>query len=504
MSDKKEFFKNTFTFIFSQIFTICFRFISKPIMLKSIGEEMLGIGGAIGSILTTLSLAELGFHAAIIYHLYKPLAENDYDTCNEYMNVLSFFYRIIAIFITTFTIIIFPFLKFLIKGVEINLYISCIYFLTGFTSAFGYLFADKLQLLFADKKDYIAKRIDVSFSFFLMILELVVVFYTRNYLIYCIMVSCRCLIINIVTAFITHKHYNWLKKRKVKKEYVKQILHDIKNLSIANFAGFVYFNTDNIVISSFLGAVSVTYFGNYTGITSALRNVADLGIRQVEPFLGHIYAEDNSTERNYPLFLMNTFVRFIISGMLIIPSFVLMNNFITWWIGEKYILSNFFLILLCSDFYLFIVHRALSDYIAITGSYNYERNISLIGAFVNLSTSIILVHFIGLEGILLGTVISEIVFWIGRSYIVFYKIFKVDVKSIFIYIVKNICYIAIVLLTVTITVFINHLFELNSFIIDFILKGVIIELIFLLFVILFFSKAQEFNKLIYFIKKRKN
>lgn len=51
--------------------------ICRMVFTRTLAADYLGINGLFTNILTMLSLAELGIGSAIVFALYKPLAEND-------------------------------------------------------------------------------------------------------------------------------------------------------------------------------------------------------------------------------------------------------------------------------------------------------------------------------------------------------------------------------------------------------------------------------------------
>ena len=63
--------------IINRILLIVFPFITRTILLYSLGSEYLGLNSLFTSILTVLNLAELGFGSALVFSMYKPIAEND-------------------------------------------------------------------------------------------------------------------------------------------------------------------------------------------------------------------------------------------------------------------------------------------------------------------------------------------------------------------------------------------------------------------------------------------
>lgn len=91
-------------------------FIIRSIIVYSLNSEYLGLDSLFVSILTVLSLSEMGFSTAIVYHMYKPVAEGDIDSVNALLNFYKKAYRYIGICILLIGILITPFLPYLIKG----------------------------------------------------------------------------------------------------------------------------------------------------------------------------------------------------------------------------------------------------------------------------------------------------------------------------------------------------------------------------------------------------
>ena len=69
--------KNAIVTIIMQILKNFFSFINQTVFIYILGREYLGINSLFSEILTMLSFAELGIGNAIIFSMYKPLAENN-------------------------------------------------------------------------------------------------------------------------------------------------------------------------------------------------------------------------------------------------------------------------------------------------------------------------------------------------------------------------------------------------------------------------------------------
>ena len=61
----------------SHFLNIILSFICRTVFIYTLSQEYLGVNGLFGNILTVLNLAELGVGSAIIFHIYKPVADED-------------------------------------------------------------------------------------------------------------------------------------------------------------------------------------------------------------------------------------------------------------------------------------------------------------------------------------------------------------------------------------------------------------------------------------------
>src|SRR5699024_4867902 len=112
------------------------------------------------SILTILSLGELGIGEAITFALYKPIKDRDQTQINILMSIFKRFYIMTSVIILLGGILTVPFLE-LIIGTEAPVEnIRLIYMLFIINSASSYLFSYNKVLLIADQKAYKTTVID--------------------------------------------------------------------------------------------------------------------------------------------------------------------------------------------------------------------------------------------------------------------------------------------------------------------------------------------------------
>ena len=100
-SRTKNSIRNVASGFINKIVTLLIPFIIRTIIIKVLGAEYLGLSNLFASILNVLSLAELGIGSAMVFSMYKPIAENDHVTISALLNLYKTLYRLIGIFILT-------------------------------------------------------------------------------------------------------------------------------------------------------------------------------------------------------------------------------------------------------------------------------------------------------------------------------------------------------------------------------------------------------------------
>ena len=63
-----------------RVYQIVIPFVMRTVMIYCMGVQYLGLNSLFTSILQVLNLAELGVGSAMVYSMYKPIAEDDTDT----------------------------------------------------------------------------------------------------------------------------------------------------------------------------------------------------------------------------------------------------------------------------------------------------------------------------------------------------------------------------------------------------------------------------------------
>lgn len=82
--------------LLSRIYGILIPFVMRSAMIYFMGIEYLGLNSLFTSILQVLNLAELGVSSAMVYSMYKPIAQDDRTSICALMKLYRLYYRIIG------------------------------------------------------------------------------------------------------------------------------------------------------------------------------------------------------------------------------------------------------------------------------------------------------------------------------------------------------------------------------------------------------------------------
>lgn len=146
-----------------KIYQILLPFIMRTAMIYLMGVEYLGLNSLFTSILQVLNLAELGVGSAMVYSMYKPIAENDKLTICALLKLYKKYYFFIGLIIACVGVLLTPLIPKLISGDipgQLNVYI--LYLLNLAATVMTYwLFAYKNSLLQAYQRSDIASKITI-------------------------------------------------------------------------------------------------------------------------------------------------------------------------------------------------------------------------------------------------------------------------------------------------------------------------------------------------------
>lgn len=400
--------RNIFYGVILKIYNIAIPFLMRTAMIYLMGVQYLGLNSLFASILSVLNLAELGVGSAMVFSMYRPIAEDDETTICALMKLYRTYYRIIGLVIAVLGCAMLPFIPRLIKSdipAGINIYL--LYLLNlGATVLSYWLFAYKNSILTAHQRTDIASKISMVTGTIRYAVQILVLWITRNYYLYVIIAMLTQVLSNVATAICADRLYPKFKPRgRLDRASIREINKKIRDLFTSRLGGVIVNSVDTIVISSFLGLTALAVYQNYYFIMSSVMGILSILYSSITAGIGNSLITE-SREKNYGDLQLFTFIICCLSGFCTCCFLNLFQPFIELWVGEEFLLPYSAVICLTIYFFVVEVNTLLNVYKDASGIWHEDRFRPLVTAIVNLGMNITMVQFCGIYGVILSTVLS--------------------------------------------------------------------------------------------------
>lgn len=418
--------KNVFVSIMWQVTNLILSFVCRFVFVRTLSSDYLGIEGLFTNILTIFSLADLGIGSAIVYALYKPIAEDNIEKIKSLVEYFGKCYRIIALIILIISIVISPFLNFFING-EITISqteLLIIFYLFVVDSFFSYLFVYKAQLLNATQNNYIYNYCQIVGKVLMSVLMVTFLILTKNYVVFLTIKIVFRLLTNIYMTWKTNKLFPYLREKKcesLEKHDKCGIMKNVLGLSL-NQVGFVLINgTDNIILSKYINITAVALYSNYLLILNAASNLVGQIFNSIVASVGNLaVSEDESKITEY--FEKIHFINFVFASVLSVGLYSCVDDMVAIFFGDNYVMARGTVLILILNFFLLVMKNVVGTFKYACGVYWDDKFCTIIRAVINVIISVFLAVRIGIIGVFIGTLISDLLttFWF-QPYILYKK-----------------------------------------------------------------------------------
>lgn len=470
----KSSFKNMTFSIIANILTRLIGIILQTIFIKTLGTEYLGLNGLFANVIAMLAMAELGIGSAIIFKLYKPIADNNIEEIKALMNFYKNCYRIIAIVVLGIGLVIIPWLGIFVDinsvTVDVNVYIVYLMFLLDIVAS--YTLSYKRSLLYASQENFIINIVNIITFAIFTTLQIILLIFTKNYYLFLILkIIMRCTE-NIIINVIVNKKYPYLKNNtnKLDKKEATEIFQKIKGLFFHQIGSFVVNGTDNILISKMINLVTVGLYSNYYLIINSVFVIFSQMIKSTTASVGNLLVTESRTKQ-FEVFKRIRFANFWLATFSATSVFVIMESFITLWIGKEYVLTKTVLLVLSINLFQNLMRSTYCAFKEAAGIFYEDRFVPLIESITNIVFSIIFAKMFGLVGIFMGTLISSLSLWlISYPIYVYKKIFK---RTYFKYIIESISQLTVFLFVCLVTYSASNIIIIDNVFLNFIYKVMI-------------------------------
>lgn len=403
---KKVFLNTSFELLLELVTAIC-SFILPRLILSHFGSSYNGITLSIAQFIGCISLLKSGIGSVTRAALYQPLAQKNYLGISEIVNATQGFMRKVAILFSICCITfacLYPF----IVDEDFTWFFSFSLVLIISSSTFAQYFwgLPYQMVLQADQKVYIISIVTIVSTIVNTCIAAIFIFCGF---------SIHLVKLGSAMVFILPPLFYYF--------YVKRKYH-IDNKITPNYklisqrwdafghqlANFVNTNTDIIIITIILGVKSVSIYAIYYMVADAIKKVVLAFSNGTTAAFGNIIAkeETNILKNRFEQFEV---IIFYLSTTLLIITAVLLVPFISLYtegindVNYKLPTFSFFVSL---SVFLACIKVPYEQLVFAAGKFKQTRNAAFIEAFIHISASVLLALVMGLNGIVIGFIISAI------------------------------------------------------------------------------------------------
>lgn len=399
-------------------------FVCRMVFVRCLPTEYLGISGLFTNVLSMLSLAEMGIGTAIVYALYKPLAENDEDKIASLMQFYGSAYRVIGCIVGAAGLLLLPFLHAIIgqtPDIKENIYL--IYVIYLFNTCLTYFFSYRASLLTAAQRNYVQIGLSYLITIIQSIVQMIILFATHEYMLYLGIQTVGTIVFNIAISRKTVRDYPYIEKKGIKpleEDEKRSLFVNIKALLMNKLATVLVNSTDNIIITYFSGVITVGLASNYTLFSGTLSTLTNQVFNSLVASVGNLNAT-NSEEESFQFYKKLQLANFMVFGWASIGILFVTSDLVELCFGAQYVLAPNIPFVLALNFYLVTMQSAITTCRSTLGLFRYGQYTLIFTAILNLIFSMWLGNIWGLFGIYIATSFARI---LTNTWYIPYTVFK--------------------------------------------------------------------------------
>lgn len=487
--------KNALFGILSYAILILSNFVTRRVFILQLGDGLVGVESLFKSVVSMLSLAELGIGTGLVYLLYKPLAEQDTAAVCRVLNFYRRAYLLISAVILAAGAAMSFFVWFFVEESYDPAFLGVTFFLYVLDTLAAYLFAHQRALIIADQKNYVNNLNEMIMNLLAMALQVALLLAVRSFIVYILVrIGCR-----LIAAFLIHRNFRRLypqiaasrDRESISKDQRQSVMLNIRSMLFHKVGGLGVTASGSLIISKLLGSVINGLYANYTLVTTTVNALIMQVFSGITASFGD-YIHSENRERAFEKFQLLYYINFLIASFCTTALFVLLEPFIALFFGAGRVLPHLTTVLLVAHFFVYAMRRVVLMVRDSAGLYAPDRYMPLLEIGLNVALSLVLVLNtpLGVNGVLIGNLASMLVvpFWI-QPVIVYRNVFGCGSAS---YFIRYAVYTVATVIGCLLTAFLASLLPAMPALLDLFVRAVLCLTVPNLLNLLLFCRTKEF------------
>lgn len=403
--------------VVTQFSSLILKFATQTFFIQILGAQFLGTQSFFTNLMLFLSCFEFGISGAFVYALYDPLAHQQTKQVAALINLFRYIYHRICILSVVVGLLFMAGLHFFHYDTELISNWQWAYLLVLANYLLFFLNEDKRQLLIADQLGYVSVINQGIILLVQTVFQVACLIWWPNYLVFLAIQLVCTLGGNLAVSWQIRHRYPYLHDKRYKTQRVApavltKLKHNLKGLVSSKLSSIITTSKDGLLIGLLVSVHFGGLYANYTLIVSGITIMLTQVISSVTASVGNLTATTDAKNVKVVEDVLKThyFVNF---GSTMIAATCLMgllNPFITLWVGTAYVLPQSTVILIVLIFACNQMRQTALIFITAYGLFFQLGIKALVETIVSIGLSVILVTQLklGINGILLGTLVSQV------------------------------------------------------------------------------------------------
>lgn len=418
---------NILIIVFMQVLNLIYSLISKKYFLSVFSISIYGVVDLFSSFFHSLMLLELGFGTILIYNLYKPIALKDDEAIRKQLEIFKTIYFYLIIIIVVISLAFSPFLyKTFNISYSDTVLVYEIYFSNVLYIVIKYWTLNKISILNANQEKYIENiclLIMDSVSFAIRMISILILKNIYLFMFAQLLIPSLAFLLEVIWI---DRHYNVKNIKFLSFEALRKsgVLDQCRKYIYATVYSLVFLSMDNMIISIILSTDSVAYVTNYNALIMTGSQFITTVMVSLRGIMADYNYKQGSREGFFDVFSVISSFNFIIVSLMVVGFYVLIDDFISLWIGSEYVISSSILVALLMIRMLECLFEPINSVFIIHGYIFKEKWPLIISAATNFILTIIFIKYFGLIGAYIATILALFIKWCGKFYYVLREIFN--------------------------------------------------------------------------------
>lgn len=386
------------------------------LVAESLGTELSGVESFFKGVISMLALAELGMGTGLVYLLYKPIAAGDRDAIRRVLNFYKRAYQVVAAVILAIGGGMCFFIRSFMEDTRLSdWYLGAAFFLYMLDSLASYLYAHQRAMMVADQKNYLNNVNEVIMNFLTMGIQVAALLllpgpFEMRFAVYILIrVICR-----VTAALLIHRNFKKLYpdlaadpgRETLDRETRRGVFRTLYAMLFHKVGGVANHKAAILIIGRVIGTLVNGMYSYYLIITDAVTSLVTQVFSGITASFGD-YLTGGDMDAAHRKFRVLFYFNFVISSACATAVWLLIQPFITLWMGEKNTLSVWVALLVAAYFYLYSLRKVIFVVRDSVGLYRPDRYMPLLEMALNVGLGLWgALAFRRVEFVLLANLIS--------------------------------------------------------------------------------------------------